>query len=110
MDYFPIALVAIIPTVIAFWFFLSRPHVGVWSKVMVFVIWFVSSIPLGAVIFVLSALFYLSSGGHGGWDAKPREADMAVAAPLALLLNGYLGLVAWWFDSRHSRRSAKTPA
>ena len=109
MDYFPIALVAIVPTVIAFGFFLSRPHLGVWGKVIVFAIWFVSSIPLGAVIYALSGLFYLSSVGYGAWDAKPREAEMAVTAPLALLLNGYLALIAWWFDLRRSRRSAKAP-
>ena len=110
MNYFPIAMVIIIPTVIAFWFFLSRPHLGVWSKVVVFAIWFVSSIPLGTVIYALSGIFYLSSVGHGAWDAKPREAEFAIIVPLSLVLNGYLALLAGWFDSRRSRRSEKTPA
>ena len=32
MNYFPIAMVIIIPTIIAFWFLLSREYMSVWSK------------------------------------------------------------------------------
>lgn len=99
-----IVVVAIVPTIIALWFFLSRPHLGAWGKIVVFAVWLISSIPLGAVIYALSAIFYLSSVGHGAWDANPREAEMVVAVPLALGLNGYLALIAWAIDTFRKRR------
>ena len=94
MGYVPIVLVGIIPTIIAFWFAVTRPHLGVRGRIAVFIIWIASSVPLGGIIFAFSALFYLSTVGYGAWDAKPREAYLAVAAPLSILLNGSLMLIA----------------
>ena len=106
MGYAPIVVVAVIPTVIAFWFVAARPNLGIWCKVVVAGTWVASSIPLGGVIFALSAMFYLSSVGHGAWDQNPKQGDLAVAAPLSILLNGSLMLIAWGLDAVMRRRKA----
>ena len=104
MEFVPVTLVTIVPTVLSFVYFLTRPYLGVWSVLTVFAIWFFSSIPLGAVVYGLSGLFYLDYVGHGAWDSNPRAAEMAVATPVSLILNGYLALLAWGFDSWRRRR------
>lgn len=110
MNYFPIAMVIIIPTIIAFWFLLSREYMSVWSKLPVLAIWLVSSIPLGVAIYALSAIVYLTNISYDAWGDNTKASQFAVFVPLSLGLNGYLALLAWWVNSRRQRRSENTPS
>lgn len=109
MNYFAIALVTIVPTVIAFWYFLSRPHLGVWRKVIIFVIWFITSIPLAPVIYFFSIVLYIwgAVGQPVLWDTGVDVPLMAAVLPVSVLLNGYLALITYWWDSHRSGRSAE---
>ena len=110
VEFVPLTVVVVVPTIVAFMYFLTRTYLGVWGKLMVFAIWFFSSIPLGAVIYGLAGLFYLGYVGYGTWGTQPRVAELAVAIPVSLIVNGYLALLAKWFDSKRRRRIEKDAA
>ena len=62
------------------------------------------------MIYGLAGLFYLGYVGYGTWGTQPRVAELAVAIPVSLIVNGYLALLAKWFDSKRRRRIEKDAA
>ena len=71
-------------------------------------IWLGVSVPVGLVIFVIAVAVYLSSVGHGAWDANPAELNFAVVAPLSVIVNIMPVLIAGARNERRGRRLAES--
>lgn len=100
--------ISVLATAGAVWFVLTRPqHLDSEAKGTTFMIWLGISVPVGMVIFVVTVVVYLSSVGHGGWDANPAALRFSVATPLSLILNIMLLLIAGARNERRGRRHSE---